>query len=47
MASSIPPRRLWTHRIGWMVLIWAGSVTGLAVVASLLRLVMKLTGMRS
>jgi hypothetical protein len=47
MASHFQPLRLWAHRIGWMVLIWAGSVAGLAVVASLLRLVMKLSGMRT
>ena len=47
MASRIQPLRLWVHRIGWMVVIWAGSVAGLAVVASLLRLVMKLSGMKS
>ncbi len=37
--------RLWAHRIGWMVLIWTASVVGLGIVASLLRLVMKLAGM--
>jgi hypothetical protein len=47
MAAHFQPLRLWVHRIGWMVVIWAGSVAGLAVVASLLRLVMELSGMRS
>jgi hypothetical protein len=47
MASHGQLLRLWAHRIGWMAVIWAGSVAGLAVVASLLRLVMKLSGMRS
>jgi hypothetical protein len=47
MTSPFQPLKLWAHRIGWMVVIWAGSVAGLAVVASLLRLVMKLSGMKS
>jgi len=47
MASHFQSLRLWARRMGWMVLIWAGSVAGLAVVAFLLRLVMKLSGMKS
>lgn len=31
-------------RLGWMVLIWAASVTSLGIVAFLLRLVLKTEG---
>ena len=30
----------WARRIGWLVLIWAGSVAGLGVVAYGIRLVL-------
>lgn len=40
-------RRLWLRRIGWLALIWAGSITALAIVAFLFRLLMKLAGMTS
>jgi len=32
--------RMWLKRVGWMLLIWAGSVVALGVAAWLLRLVM-------
>lgn len=35
---------LW-QRLGWLVLIWAGSVTALGVVAWLLRLFMSAAGL--
>jgi hypothetical protein len=39
------PRPSWPRRIGWLVLIWAASVTALAVVAVLFRVLMKLAGL--
>jgi hypothetical protein len=39
--------KLWASRIGWMVVIWTGSVAGLAVAASVLRFIMKAAGMKS
>ena len=38
---------VWVRRIGWMIVIWAGSVTALAIAASVLRLLMKMGGMKS
>ena len=35
----------WLRRVGWFVLIWAGSVLALGVVAGLFRVVMKLAGL--
>ncbi|CAM5614721.1 hypothetical protein ATER59S_05760 [Aquamicrobium terrae] len=35
----------WLRRVGWMILIWIGSVAALAVVAGLFRLLMNLAGM--
>jgi hypothetical protein len=35
----------WLRRVGWLVVIWAGSVLALGVVASLLRVVMNLAGL--
>ncbi|RBL72875.1 DUF2474 domain-containing protein [Pseudomonas sp. MWU13-2625] len=34
-------------RLGWLLLIWLGSVASLAVVASLLKLAMYAAGMRT
>ncbi len=42
---TTPDRTLWLRRTGWLVLIWAGSIAALAVVALLFRLLMKLAGM--
>jgi hypothetical protein len=36
---------LWLRRLGWMCLLWAGSVAALAVVALLMRLAMHAAGM--
>jgi Protein of unknown function (DUF2474) len=47
MASSCQSLKLWALRIGWMAVIWMGSVAALAVAASVLRLVMKLCGMKN
>jgi hypothetical protein len=38
--------KLWLRRLGWMAVLWAGSVSALAVVAFLLRLLMHAAGMR-
>jgi hypothetical protein len=37
----------WYKRMGWLLLIWLGSVVSLAVVASLLKLAMYAAGMRT
>jgi hypothetical protein len=36
---------LWLRRFGWMCLLWAGSVAALAVVALLMRFLMRAAGM--
>lgn len=44
-----PPRgpRQWTRRLGWLALIWLASVTALAAVALLIRILMNLAGLRA
>jgi hypothetical protein len=37
--------RLWVRRVGWLILIWTLSVIALAVVAALLRTLMKIAGL--
>jgi hypothetical protein len=37
--------RLWARRIGWLLLIWTLSVAALALVALLLRVAMRASGM--
>lgn len=37
----------WYKRLGWLVVIWAGSVVALGVVAGALRLLMHAAGMSS
>ena len=39
------PARKWLSRIGWLVLIWAGSVCALAVAAGLMRWLMRAGGL--
>lgn len=39
--------KLWFKRVGWLVLIWFGSVLALAVVALGLRLFMNLIGLKN
>lgn len=39
--------KLFWHRLGWLVLIWAGSVAALGLFAWLIRLFMTAAGMRS
>ncbi|WP_439817987.1 DUF2474 domain-containing protein [Zavarzinia sp. CC-PAN008] len=38
-------RRLWGRRIGWMVVLWAGSIAVLGVVALGIRLMMNAAGL--
>ena len=46
MASSFRSgHRLWTRRIGWLLLIWTLSVLAVAGVAGLLRAAMQLAGL--
>ncbi|WP_349256704.1 DUF2474 domain-containing protein [Dyella sp.] len=40
------PINVWIRRSGWLITIWIVSVWALAVVASLIRLLMSLCGMR-
>lgn len=47
MATEKAPRGLWLRRVGWLMVIWAGSIAALAVVAMLFRLLMNLAGMKS
>jgi type III secretory pathway component EscS len=37
----------WYKRLGWLVLIWLGSVVALGVVAGALRMLMQAAGMSS
>jgi hypothetical protein len=37
---------MWLRRFGWLVVIWAASVGALALVAALMRLLMRAAGMR-
>jgi hypothetical protein len=37
--------RLWVRRVGWLIVIWTLSVIALAVVAVLLRIVMRFAGL--
>ena len=39
-------RREWLHRLGWMALLWLGGVVVLALVAFLIRIIMRVAGMR-
>jgi len=44
-----PPRepRRWARRLGWLALIWLASVTALAAVAILIRVLMTFAGLRA
>lgn len=44
MKDTDEKKPLW-QRLGWLVLIWAGSVLALGLVAGLLRLLMRAAGM--
>ena len=37
---------MWAKRVGWLALIWLGSVAALGVVALLIRAAMHAAGMR-
>jgi hypothetical protein len=37
----------WWKKLGWLILIWAASVTALGVVAWLMRLLMRAAGLTS
>ena len=39
--------RPWWKKLGWLALIWSASVAALAVVALLLKLLMRAAGMTS
>lgn len=39
-------RRVWLRRLGWMGALWLGGVVSLALVAFLIRVIMRLAGMR-
>ncbi|MHC8308478.1 DUF2474 domain-containing protein [Pseudomonas sp. GT1P32] len=43
--SRQPEPARWYRRLGWLVLIWFGSVLALGVVAGALRLLMHAAGM--
>jgi len=45
--SNQPQSPRWYRRLGWMVVIWLGSVLALGVVAGALRLLMHAAGMSS
>jgi len=40
-------RQPWWKRVGWLAIIWGGSVLALFVAASVFRLLMTAAGMRS
>ncbi|GAB2587342.1 hypothetical protein GCM10027034_19630 [Ramlibacter solisilvae] len=40
-----PPPRSWWRRLAWLALLWLAGVAGLAVVAGLLKLLMRAAGM--
>jgi hypothetical protein len=39
-------RALWLRRLSWLVVLWAGGVLALYLVASLIRMIMHAAGMR-
>jgi hypothetical protein len=41
-----PAPPLWLRRLGWLVVLWAGGVLALYLVASLIRMIMHAAGMR-
>jgi hypothetical protein len=46
MIQTAKPINLWIRRTGWLVAIWIASVVALAIVASLIRSLMTLCGMK-
>ena len=45
MARARADRREWMRRITWMAALWLGGVATLALVAFVLRLIMRAAGM--
>lgn len=45
MQPATDTRNKWLRRVGWLVLIWAASVTALLLVAFFFRLVMQASGL--
>jgi hypothetical protein len=45
MKPTDSSRRLWAHRISWMLLIWTTSVATLAIAALGVRMLMNLAGL--
>lgn len=45
MLNAATMARLWLRRLGWLVLLWIASISALALVAALLRLLMSAVGM--
>jgi hypothetical protein len=37
--------KAWPRRLGWLILIWVASITGLAIVAALFRILMNAAGL--
>jgi len=46
MAADKPGRREWARRLAWMAALWLGGVATLALVAFVLRMIMRAAGMR-
>ncbi|EEQ07815.1 MULTISPECIES: DUF2474 domain-containing protein [Yersinia] len=47
-SSPTEPRRApWWQRLGWMLIIWCGSVLALLAVSMLFRMMMTAAGMKS
>jgi hypothetical protein len=42
---SQAPMKSWPRRLGWLLLIWLASITALAVVAALFRVLMNAAGL--
>ncbi|MBQ5939428.1 MULTISPECIES: DUF2474 domain-containing protein [unclassified Massilia] len=46
MEASKPSGREWARRLAWMAALWLGGVATLALVAFVLRMIMRAAGMR-
>lgn len=46
MAAGKPGKREWMRRLAWMAGLWLAGVASLALVAFVLRLIMRAAGMR-
>jgi hypothetical protein len=45
MAGTPQPSNSWWRRLGWLILIWAGSVATLALLAWCIRILMHAAGL--